>query len=432
MCRYNSYAWMLCLALATQPLLISDAHAGKKSKGGGNQTPPPPDVPFELQSERYYLGYGIPDECLGEDDELKWLATGTLQPGESFSFTPQLPGCYRQSAAITVVASWESGTLELSTIVPDADLASWDAEQAGRHIIAPSVANSSQLCMFPAFTSSGVDYTITLTNNSSEAVHGIELNGRHENDWSIFFYPRCLNADADGDGWNDSLEHSMAELLYPVGYIDQVFQPDILWGSNYLRSTSQSPAPGDEIDSFPPDLDDDGVVTLDDIAIIESQLGEGNGIPISQISPNPGAYFYYENALPFRRYDLDGDGLVAESDVRIAETYLNLELPVIGDPVLPTARLTSHQDGDFVTRGSPVVLKAHAWDNAALARVDYLVNGRVVCSRSNPVPSNGFQSPLFNCLWEVPKRARNHTLEIQVYDASGNAGVSEPTMVQSQ
>lgn len=422
---FTQHAWMLCLALAIQLFLTTNAEAGRKA-------PPQPSTPMTLQQESYHFRSGVERDCLGEDDDLEWLAGGTLQPGESFTFTPQYPGCYSHAAAITVVASWEQGLLELSSTVPDADYASLDADQAGQTIIAPTLGVRAELCMFPAFRTTGIDYTITLTNTSSVPVHGIELHGRHENDWALFFYSRCFNADADGDGWNDSLEHSMANLLYPIGYIDQVLQPDILWGSNYLRAISQSLQPDDEIDSFPPDLDDDGAVTVADLDIIESHLNEGNGIPLSQISPNPGENWFWENVLAFRRYDLDGDGWVADSDIRIAEAYLDLELPVADDIVAPTSRVTSPANNEFVPRGGTIRITAHAWDNAALTRVDYLVNGKVICSKTEPVPGFGFESPMFSCWWDVPRPLTSHTIEMRAYDATGNLGLSDPVVVQSQ
>lgn len=422
---------ILRLILAAGLVLSTPAIAAKGGKNG-SKISPTPTSPTVLQQESYYFRNGGVDNCLGEDDDLEWLASGSLLPGESFSFTPQVPGCYAHSAAITVVASWDNGSLELSSTVPDIDYTSWDSGQAGRDISAPTVGNRAQLCMFPSFTSDEVGYTITLTNLSPETVHGIELHGRHENDWALFYYPRCLNADADGDGWNDSLEHTMAALLYPIGYIDGEYQPYKLWGSNYLRAASQSPHANDEIDSFPPDLNDDGLINADDLALVDEHLDTGNGIPLSQISPNPGPAWFHNNTLPFRRYDLDGDGWVTAMDRQIVSAYVDLELPTASDPVIPTARITSPANNAIVPRGQEVRITAHAWDNAALSRVDYLVNGKMICSQSNPVSSLGFESPLFSCWWNVPRRARNHLLEVRSYDASGNVGLSQTVMVQSQ
>jgi hypothetical protein len=423
---------MLSLAVLVGISINNNVEADKNSKGGGNKTAPQPDVQLALQHESYYFRSGVEGDCLGEDDDLEWQAIGTLAPGESFSFTPRYPGCKTHAAAITVVASWDEGTLDLTSVVPDADYASLDAEQAGQTIDATITSNRGQLCMFPTFSADDMNYTVTLYNSSNEPVTGIKLHGRHENDWAMFFYPRCLNADADGDGWNDSLEHSMANLLYPIGYINQVLQPDILWGSNYLRAAPNTPFADDEVDSFPPDLDDDGAVTVFDSAILEGHLGEGNGIPLSQISPNPGEYWYWENALAFRRYDLDGDGWVTEGDLVILEAYLGNDLPVHDDPVAPTARITSHQNGAIVARGGATRLTAHAWDNKALSRVDYLVNGKQICSKTDPIPGFGFESPLFSCWWDVPKRARDYTIEILAHDVDGNIGMSDVVIVKAQ
>lgn len=419
------WAVALCLLLPG----LADAKPG----GNGRTKDPVPvdSPPMILEQESYF--FRVPGEtaCLGEDDELEWLAAGSLAPGERFTFVPQVGACNRHPAAITVVASWGNGSLALESEVPDIDYASWDAGQLGRHIQAPNVGNSAQLCMFPAFTTDGVTYAITLTNTSTETVHDIRLHGRHENDWAIFYYPRCLNADADGDGWNDSLEHSMASLVYPNGYVDGVLQPDILWGSNYLRDRAQTPFPNDEIDSYPPDFNDDGRVDELDLAKVEEQLGAGNGIPLEQVSPNPGEFWFHENTLPWRRFDLDGDGFVGNEDWSIVQQIVGEPVPMTTDLISPSARITYPLDGDTVPRGEYVLIRSHAWDNAALTRVDYLVNDKIVCSQTEPVPSFGFTSPLYACWWKVPKRSTTHRLEVRAYDTVGNVNVKQTVLVSS-
>lgn len=403
-----------------------------EAKGRNNKPTPSEFVPMALEDESYFFRVNGEDSCLGEDDELEWVASGSLAPGESFSFSPKVGACDGHPAAITVVASWGNGTLNLSSTVPDADYSSWDSDQSGHFIEAQAIDNRAQLCMFPRFTVEGENYTITLTNESSAVVNDIKLHGRHENDWSIFYYPRCLNADADNDGWNDSLEHTMANLIYPNGYINGVLQPDILWGSNYLRDTARTLIADDEIDSYPPDFNDDGSVDGEDLGIIEQQLGAGNGIPLEEISPNPGENSYHDNTLPWRRYDLDGDGFVNETDREIVLQLLNQDGPMPADVVLPTARVVEPADGGLVARGESVMIRGHAWDNAALSRVEYLVDGKTVCSVSDPSPVFGFTSPYYYCWWKVPKRSKDYQIEIRTYDAAGNMGSSWPVSVQAR
>lgn len=412
---------------------IQNGFAAKPTggKGGGNKPGPVTSIPMALDHEDYYFRIAGEDTCLGEDDELDWVASGSLAPGESFSFTPQKGSCSSHPAAISVVANWSNGFLELSSTVPDADYSSWDEEQYGRSIIAPVIGQTAQLCMFPEFSGDGIHYTVTVTNISAETVDGIELHGRHENDWIVFYYPRCFRADADADGWNDSLEHTMANLVYPNGYVDGIYQPDILWGSNYLRARAVTAQVDDEIDSYPADINDDGWVDEIDQATVESHLGEGNGIPLEDISPNSNENSYHANALTWRRYDLDGDGFVGVEDVHIVHQLLQLIVPTTSDIISPTARITVPADGASVPRGQSVMIKGHAWDNLALSRVDYLVNGKIICSNTDPLPGFGSVSPFYFCWWTVPKRNMSHQLEVRAYDAAGNVTTSRRVSVNT-
>jgi len=115
-----------CLLVMVMVLLctgVAEARPpGTASTGGDVYTP------MSLVQESYDFRVAAESSCLGEDDELEWTATGSLAPGESFSFTPAYPACNAHPAAITVVSSWNDGALELSSTVPDADFASWDAD----------------------------------------------------------------------------------------------------------------------------------------------------------------------------------------------------------------------------------------------------------------------------------------------------------------
>ena len=92
---------LLCLALAVQ---VQAGPGGSGSKEG--PTKPSEYVPMTLDYESYYFSPGGVASCLGEDDELEWEATGSLAPGESFTFTPQVGACKSHAAAVTVVAAF--------------------------------------------------------------------------------------------------------------------------------------------------------------------------------------------------------------------------------------------------------------------------------------------------------------------------------------
>ncbi|ANG63767.1 hypothetical protein A8C75_15655 [Marinobacterium aestuarii] len=421
------------LTLATMALMLtSPVQAGKPTTKGKQDTTGATYTPLSLTVEDYYFRYGPrPENCLGEDDELDWKAIGGLKPGESFTFTPQYPGCQSHPAAITVNLSWEGSELVLSSAAPDADMQSEDPGQKGREIIAPSVANRAQLCMFPTYSSNDEFYSVTVTNVGTSNANNIVLDGRSDNDWAIKFYNRCMNADADNDGWNDSLEHSISTLLYSVGYVDGVYQPYILWGSNYLKAKADTSAADDEVDSSPVDFNDDGVINNLDVEEISWYLGEGNGIPQSQISPNPSNPGYlWTNAREWRRYDVDGDGYVGQSDIDIVLTLVGRPMPMSEDVIVPTGRVMEPEGGS-VPKGTYYQIKGHVWDNAAVTKVEYLVDGRVLCSATDPVPSFGYTSAFHTCWWDVPKRQGLYELSIRVYDAAGNVSTSDGLVVSA-
>ena len=402
---------------------VDPVYAGKQTKQNTSVT----ELPMSLEYENYTFRPSYDESCLGEDDALRWKATGSLEPGESYTYTPRVPGCISHPAVIAVVLSWDGSELELSGTVPDNDFASRDPDQKYSQIVAPNVENKAQLCMFPFYSSEEGYPTITITNVGGDVASNVVLEGLNDNDWSIFYYPSCLNADADGDGWNDSLEHSMANMVYHSdGSADA---PSVLWGSNYLRTNSTTFESDDEIDAYPPDFNDDDSVDDADVTKISQYLGQGNGIPLEAISPNLSPEFYYNNTLPWRRYDLNGDGHVSQTDVDIVTSLVGQPIPMPEDVVVPTARVLLSPDEVSVPRGEWYMIHGHVWDNAALARVEYLVDGNPVCSVTDPVPTFGYTSPFYTCWWEVPNRpGAIYDLAIRAIDAAGNvttsAGVS--------
>lgn len=430
MCRRHGLVTLCYIALVLFLALCFPfaVQSGGGGKGKPSSDPPPSETPMTLEYDLYHFGALSGDNsCLGEDDWLEWKATGSLAPNESFTFIPQVPAC-TGTYAIFAALAWQGSTLRLSSTVPDDDYTSWDLSQADRPIVARLIGNHAQLCMFPSYDVLGLNYAITVTNVGTTTATNVVLEGGSDNDWSILYYHRCLQADADGDGWNDSFEHSIAKLLYPLYDGANPDVPYTLWGTNYLQAYTESGQADDEIDAYPPDFNDDGVVDINDIDRITSYVGSGNGVPLQDISPNAsaGVAWYHNNHLSWRRYDLDADGYVTQADVDIVVRLADEAVPMGTDVVLPSARVMAPTTGEIVTHGSSYRIEGHAADNAALTRVDYLINDKIVCSQTTPIAT------FYYCWWTVPKKRGAYDITINAYDANGNVGSSETVTVAVQ
>ena len=374
--------------------------------------------------------------CVGEDDRLAWSVTGSLAPGTSYTFTPQKPDCAGTLRALTANLSWSGSQLQLSSVVPAAAWTDGDTAQLNKSLVAPSVGSTGELCMFPAYPSTGsnTSYSLTVTNVGTTTASNVVVSGTDTNDWIEYYYSHCMTADGDHDGWNDATENSMAMLTYyvpnatPYGYM----------GTDYLRASGAA-APGTGTGADPADVNGDGVVDQTDVSLVQAQLGQGNGVPASAIGPNPtDPKYLYTQALPWRRYDLDGDGYVDQTDVNIVQKLVGQPIPMTTDIIPPTARITSLNGATVtagstpsVSRGSAVSVGLYGWDNASLTKVELDVNGTAVCTLTTPNSLIG-GTPLFSCSWSVPKKSGvTYTLTAKAYDASGNVAASPATTVHS-
>ncbi len=277
-------------------------------------------APLGITSESYSFRWDATKACLGEDDHADWTAAGSLAPGESFTFAPRHPDCNDPRAVMVKVTAGTDAQLQVSTVVPENDYLSNERTQKGKTIVARTSGGVARLCMFPntSFTAPA-GYAITVTNVGSTTATSVDVSGKDYNDWPYFYWSACLGADADGDGWSDSYEHTLAQLVYPSGNFNSGALPA---GTDYLRACGTSSA-NDEFDAWPVDLDDDGVVTQVDADLVAAHVGEGNGIAWSRISPNPGIPENYWNHVgDWNRFDLDADGWVTSADVDLVKARL--------------------------------------------------------------------------------------------------------------
>lgn len=98
--------------------------------------------------------------------------------------------------------------------------------------------------------------------------------------------------------------------------------------------------------------------------------------------------------------------------------------PVPGDTTQPTVSITSPSDGAILDRNATVNISANASDNVGVTKVEFLVNGVLVCTDT---------SQPYDCSWKVPgKPNATYTVVAKAYDGSGNNAFQSITVNTSK
>jgi glucose/arabinose dehydrogenase len=129
-----------------------------------------------------------------------------------------------------------------------------------------------------------------------------------------------------------------------------------------------------------------------------SDFATGISAPVDlKVSPDGFLYYLARGAGSVNRIGFDGSGGG-------------------GDTIPPTVSITNPADGAIVARRSTVTITATASDNVGVTRVEFLVNGVLLCSDST--------AP-YSCNWSVPN-AKNVTYQLQAraFDQAGNMAAS--------
>ncbi len=90
------------------------------------------------------------------------------------------------------------------------------------------------------------------------------------------------------------------------------------------------------------------------------------------------------------------------------------------DVTPPQVSLTSPLNGSTVNKNSTVAITANASDLSGISRVEFYVNGRLLCSNA---------AAAYSCNWQVPAKPKvSYTLQAKAYDAAGNTSVATSTV----
>jgi Dockerin type I domain len=388
-----------------------------------------------VQSQNLRQPYAWQDPCcFGVDNFMSWTVTGQIAPGDSYTFVPRWPTSQASEIpAMSASVRWSGATtLRMSSSVPmndEVSAADPRVDHVGEAITAPTVGNSAALCMFfvPNASLPTFSYAVTITNVGTAAATGVTLTGQEANGYTANFAPFCNHADADGDGWNDTLEEGIADLTAPATTTPTEQFTDL--ASDYLAGHSATSTRDDEVDTYPADVNDDGVVDKADVDRISAWVGQGTGVPFARVDfSGLGPDRYQVQTGQWRRYDLDGDGLVTANDVAWVSAEVDRPVPdaadviapwVVFDPATPTS----------VPRRSAVFLGAYARDNRALTAVRFYANGSALTQQctdpmtemNNPDAYHNPAQPQYECVWNTPGKRATVTLTVTATDAAGHS-----------
>jgi Dockerin type I domain len=379
--------------------------------------------PNSSQDPRYF----------GVDDFMNWTVTGQIAPGDSYTYTPKWPISWASEVPdMSASLRWTGATtLRMTSVVPMNDQVSAADPRVnhdGQTISAPLVGNSAELCMFFVPTSAvpTFNYSITVTNTGTVAATGITLSGQESNGYAANYGPFCNRADADGDGWNDSLEEGITDLTNPA--VGTATQQDEVLGVDYLQGRSTTTAVNDEVDSYPPDVNDDGIVNQADVDEISGWVGQGSGVPLAHVDYSGiGPNRYQAQSALWRRYDLNGDGMVTAADVGWVRAEVGRPVPDPVDVLAPAVSFDNSTGTSFARRTS-VWLGAYARDNRALTGVRFAINGTPLTQQctdpntemANPAYYHDPSTAQYQCPWTTPGKRASVTLTITATDAAGN------------
>jgi Dockerin type I domain len=390
--------------------------------------------PYSWQDPRYF----------GVDDLLNWTVTGQIAPGDSYTYVPPWPtSSASEVPAMSASLRWTgSTTLRMTSVVPMNDQVSAadpGVDHTGQAISAPVVGSTAELCMFfvPNSSVPTFNYALTVTNVGTATATAITLTGQQSNGYTANFAPFCNRADADGDGWNDTLEEGITDLTAPAAATTS--QRFAVLGVDYLGRRSATSSVDDEVDSYPPDVNDDGIVSQADVDMISSWIGQGTGLPFSRVDySGVGPNRYQVQSGLWRRYDLNGDGLVTAADVAWVKSEVGRPVPDPVDVIAPWVGF-DRSSGTSFPRRTTVWLGANARDNRALTAVRFVVNGTALTQQctdpatemADPATYHDPAAPEYQCLWSTPSKSGTVTVTVTATDAAGHTSSDSVTVTVS-
>ena len=430
--------------------LAAPASKGSGGKpGGGGTTVGPLSQNVNQNWTNDPKQYITLDHCFGIDTQATWNGTGTLAPGETYTFNPSYPTCAPSEIPyINMHVDWTGSTdVKLQSKVafinksvnPIPNTSTLNGDElsktiASRTMSAPNGHKQANFCEFTDAEATGsylnlskmtyqtlstpvtdyvpINWSATITNTGTQTAT-VTLSGQEQNGWPSLYYPNCYRSDADGDYWNDSLEQT---IFTRISNLNTNY--DVL-GSNYLNSMSIADPNYPAMSGSPADFNSDNKIDSTDVAMVQSYVGQGSGVPQDELDHD--TLCEYNCSGKWSRFDLDGDGYVTQHDVSEVQALIGKPLPLDADYLAPWAVVETPSTVPANYNGYQV--HAFASDNYMLTHVTIAAGGKTLCDTWGTAQNLGKSGQgLWWCAWTTPRSSGVQTpITVTAYDDSGHA-----------
>jgi hypothetical protein len=160
----------------------------------------------------------------------------------------------------------------------------------------------------------------------------------------------------------------------------------------------------------------------DIVGIARVDFYRDSGVMLGSSTSAPYAVTWNTTTVPAGSHSLYAKAVDAAGNTATSAAETVTVAP--SDTTPPTVSITSPASGATVSRKSKVTLAVTASDNVGVIRVEFYVNGSLLCTDT--------ASP-FGCNWNVPARSgASYGLQAKAYDAAGNVGVSAVVTVRAK
>ena len=251
-----------------------------------------------------------------------------------------------------------------------------------------------------------ITYAVPATFNVYWSANYATLGCENSSDWAGFDYSyyaeHFTSMPAGAYTYTVTCSNNIGTTSDNV--IVYVVEPDIISPTSAIISPSEGEIVSDTVTISATARDDVGVASVSffvDEVLLGIDMSEPYFFPWDTTTALNGSYI-------LKSLVTDTSGNTGES-APVSVNVSNMSF----DTISPSVSITNPANGSSIARRSTVTIAASASDNVGVTKVEFYINGSIICTDA--------VSP-YNCVWKVPnKRNAGYTIQAKAYDAMGNS-----------